>query len=106
MPVGTSRGVFTIALTGFSGVSALAAVGVLEQLNDARGQDLPYSLDELMLVWLLIVGVLAMWATVAYAHGQYIAQRVLLIIGFMGLIPAVLPGVVALAARTRVMRER
>ncbi|MGC4863699.1 hypothetical protein [Micromonospora sp. DT41] len=97
MPVGTSRGVFTIALTGFSGVSALAAVGVLEQLNDARGQDLPYPLDELMLVWLLIVGVLAMWATVAYAHGQYlIAQRVLLIIGFMGLIPAVLPGVVAL----------
>ncbi|WP_156313176.1 hypothetical protein [Micromonospora sp. HK10] len=107
MPVSTSRRVVTIALTGFSGLSALAAVGVLEQLTDAWGQSLPYPLDELMLAWLLIVGVLAIWATVAYAHGRHlIAQRVLLVVGFMGLIPAVLPGVFALAARTRVLRER
>lgn len=107
MPVATSRQVLTIALTGCSGVSALAALGVVEQLTEARGQVLPYPSDTLLLVWSLIVGVLAMWAAVAYSNGQHlVAQRVLLVTGCMGLIPVVLPGVFALAAHARISRER
>ncbi|MFI7025723.1 hypothetical protein ACIBMZ_23705 [Micromonospora sp. NPDC049900] len=106
MAVHTSRRLLTISLTGLSGLSALATIGALEEFSEVRGQALPHRFDEVLLVWLLMVSVLAAGATVAYSHGRHRAtQWILLATGLMGLIPAVLPGVFALVARALVKRE-
>ncbi|WP_157742408.1 hypothetical protein [Micromonospora chokoriensis] len=53
------------------------------------------------------MAILAAWATIAYLRGSAKAtQRVLLIAGIMGLIPAILPGISALVARAFIIREK
>jgi hypothetical protein len=116
MPLSISRRVLTTALIVFSGMAALLAAGArptstavyhVDQTGEVLEQASVYPLNAVLLAWSVIVAVLAAWATVAYLRGQLkVAQRVLLCAGIMGLAPAILPGISALAARAFVIREQ
>ena len=116
MPLSISRRAATTALIVFSGVAALFAAGArptstavyrADQTREALEQATFYPLNAALLAWSVIVAALAAWAAVAYLRGQLkVAQRVLLCVGIMGLLPAVLPGISALAARAFVVREK
>ncbi|MEV5692208.1 hypothetical protein [Micromonospora globbae] len=116
MPVSVPRRVVTTALIVASGVSALLAAGtrptsttVHRVGGTGRVQEevVVHPLGILLLVWLVAVAVLAAWATVAYARGRHVtARRVLLAAGLMGIAPAIVPGLAALAARALTIREQ
>lgn len=116
MPLSISRRAVTTALIAFSGVAAILASGTRptstavyrsSQAGKVLEQATAYPLNAALLAWSMVVAVLAVWAIVTYLRGQRkVTQRVLLLIGIMGLVPAILPGLSALAARAFVIREK
>ncbi|SCE73305.1 hypothetical protein GA0070612_0603 [Micromonospora chokoriensis] len=111
-----SRRGLTIALIAFAGVAALlvastrptsTAVYRTGQTGEALEQSITSPLNLALIAWSVTVAILAAWATIAYLRGSAKAtQRVLLIAGIMGLIPAILPGISALVARAFIIREK